>query len=159
MKHMVVVYEIEDDEAQELPEIPGGNVKSVHMTSGLTLKHLATEETAFIPYARWFDEESSNSWQPPQFEEYNWLFLRSQQSWANDMLRARGHLTLNDVCDTLGMSRTAMGAVVGWTYSSGNDENFVDFGCWEQEGKSFPVKPGAILLDFNVQGSILHALK
>jgi uncharacterized protein DUF6353 len=159
MKHMVVVYEIEDTEAQELPEIPGGNVKSVHMTYGLTVKHLATDETAFIPYVCWFEEDTSSSWSKPEYEEYNWLFLRSQQNWANDMLRARGHLTLNDVHDTLGMKRTAMGAVVGWTYSKGNEENVVDFGCWHQEGKSFSdAKPGAIMLAFNVQGPILHAL-
>lgn len=40
-------------------------------------------------YARWFDEMNSN-WSPPTFEVGNRLFLRNQQNWANDMLRARG---------------------------------------------------------------------
>lgn len=164
MKHMVVVYEIEDDNAdisEMLPKFP--HAKSMHMTSGVKLRQVGTGEEAFIPYARWFEAESSTSWNKPEYEEYNWLFLRSQQNWANDMLRARGHIMLNEVYDSLGLSRTTLGAVVGWTYAlhkevDPSQPNFVDFGCWEQEGKSFDAKPGAILLDFNVQGPILHAL-
>src|SRR4051794_4652054 len=38
-------------------------------------------------YARWFDEENAN-WSAPPFSEHNWLWLRTQQNWANDMLRS-----------------------------------------------------------------------
>lgn len=155
MKHVVIVGEIDDNET--LPEMPGTKVKYIGMTPGIRVRQLSSGEEAFIPYGRWFDEENSTNWSRPEFDEYNWLFLRTQQNWANDILRARGHLLLNDAHDVLGLSRTAMGAVVGWI----RDESaFVDFGCWEQQGQPFnSEKPGAILLDFNVQGPILHALK
>lgn len=114
-------------------------------------------------YARWFDGESSSSWSKPQYDEYNWMFLRSQQNWANDMLKARGHLFLNEVYGMLGLSHTTAGAVVGWVYDRNNTEgdNFVDFQCWDQEGVSLGFnngREGAILLDFNVDGVIYQLI-
>jgi hypothetical protein len=157
MKHMVVVYEIEDDAVVEFPETQGVKVKSCHMTWGRTVRQVGTGEEAFIPYASWFDEKSSTAFMAN--EEYNWLFLRQQQNWANDMLYARGHLFLNELLAMLGMAHATMGAVVGWTYSKDTDKNLVDFGCWAQEATPLSdAKPGAILLMFNVQGPILHTL-
>ena len=114
-------------------------------------------------YARWFDEESS-CWNPPDQEEYNWIWLRTQQNWANDMLRSRGHLFLNEVYGMLGLSHTSAGAVVGWVYDRNNDrgDNYVDFGCWDQYNGEpldfFNGREGAILLDFNVDGVIWDLL-
>ena len=110
-------------------------------------------------YARWFDEENAN-WNAPPMEEYNWLWLRTQQNWANDMLRARGHLFLNEVYSMIGMSHTSAGSIVGWVYDRNNErgDNFVDFGCWgKDDGQPldfFNGREGAILLDFNVDGTI-----
>lgn len=109
-------------------------------------------------YARWFDEESSSSWSKPEFEEYNWLFLRQQQNWANDMLHARGHLFLNEVYGMLGLSHTSAGQIVGWVYKRDNPDgdNYVDFNCWDQKDEplAFNGRDGAILLDFNVDGPV-----
>lgn len=110
-------------------------------------------------YARWFDEENNN-WNGPPNEEYNVLFLRNQQNWANDMLRARGHLFLNEVYGMLGLSHTSPGAIVGWVYDRDNEngDNFVDFGCWNRNDASpndfTNGREGSILLDFNVDGPI-----
>ena len=110
-------------------------------------------------YARWFDEENAN-WNAPPMEEYNWLWLRTQQNWANDMLRARGHLFLNEVYSMVGMSHTSAGAIVGWVYERNNPhgDNYVDFGCWgKDDGQPldfFNGREGSILLDFNVDGPI-----
>lgn len=110
-------------------------------------------------YARWFDETNPN-WHPPAFEEYNWVFLRNQQNWANDLLKARGHLFLNEAYRLCGLTDTSAGSVVGWVYERDNDrgDNYVDFGCWDQQkGEPVPFfngRDGAILLDFNVDGSI-----
>jgi hypothetical protein len=163
MKHVVVVHEIEDDATLEdiLPKSP--KVKYIGMTPGITMRQLSTGEDAFIPYACWFDMDSSRMF--ASNEEYNWMLLRVQQTWANDMLRARGHLLLNDVHDALGLRRTRMGAVVGWDYETRQESdptrpNFVDFGCWAQE--TDPIgngKTGSILLMFNVQGPVLHAIR
>jgi hypothetical protein len=107
-------------------------------------------------YARWFDEENNN-WN--RNEEYNWLFLRTQQNWANDMLRSRGHLFLNEAYSMVGMSHTTAGAVVGWLYDRNNEngDNYVDFGCWDSNGRPlefFNGREDSILLDFNVDGPI-----
>jgi Family of unknown function (DUF6353) len=110
-------------------------------------------------YARWFDEENPN-WSPPPMDEYNWLWLRTQQNWANDMLRARGHLFLNEAYSMLGLSHTSAGSIVGWLYDRNNKrgDNYVDFGCWgKDDGQPldfFNGREGAILLDFNVDGPI-----
>ena len=110
-------------------------------------------------YARWFDEENSN-WHAPPMDEYNWLWLRTQQNWANDMLRARGHLFLNEVYSMIGLSHTSAGSIVGWVYDRFNErgDNYVDFGCWgKNDGQPldfFNGREGSILLDFNVDGPI-----
>lgn len=110
-------------------------------------------------YARWFDGESSANWSTPEYMEYNWQFLRTQQNWANDMLHRRGHMTLNEVFTMLGLSHTSAGAVVGWIYSRDNEigDNQIDFGCWDQVGNPLDFangREGAILLDFNVDGPV-----
>ena len=110
-------------------------------------------------YARWFDEENGN-WNSPPFDGNNWRFLRSQQNSANDMLRWRGHLFLNEVFSLIGLTHTSAGSIVGWIYDRENTEgdNYVDFGCWEQfQGvplEYYGGRDGAIMLDFNVDGPI-----
>lgn len=44
------------------------------------------------------------------------MFLRRQQDYANEMLKARGHLFLNEVYDLLDIPRSKAGQVVGWVY-------------------------------------------
>jgi hypothetical protein len=107
-------------------------------------------------YARFYDEDSSVNWSPdPQI---NLLFLRSQQNYANDRLKARGHMFLNEVFSELGLSHTKAGAIVGWRWNKDSGDDFVDFGIWgnpSDEAKAFfNGKEGAILLDFNVDGVI-----
>ena len=105
-------------------------------------------------YARFFDEVSPNWTRTP---EYNFLFVRCQQNYANDLLHARGHLFLNEVYDMLGLERSKAGAVVGWVIGNEGD-NFVDSGVFN--GDSPKARDfvngleGSILLDFNVDGVI-----
>jgi len=105
-------------------------------------------------YARFFDEGSSSWSRQP---EYNQLFLNCQQNYANDLLRARGHVFLNEVYDMLGISRSKEGAVVGWILN-GEGDNFIDFGIYD--GKNERTRAfvngdeRSILLDFNVDGLI-----
>lgn len=103
-------------------------------------------------YARYFTKECS-SWSPNP--EYNLIFLRCQENYANDLLRARGHVFLNEVYDMCGLPRSVAGQVVGWSMLSGGDE-FVDFGLFDGDSMHFRDHvngpDGAILLDFNVDG-------
>lgn len=116
-------------------------------------------------YARWFDETCPSFNKPPQ-EIYNRIFLRNQQNWANDMLRHRGHLFLNEVYAMVGLPHTSAGAIVGWIYDRNNNrgDNYVDFGCWDKNGQFLDFfegsngREGAVLLDFNVDGPIWQLL-
>jgi len=107
----------------------------------------------FSQYARFFDETSSEWSKTP---EYNLMSLKCKQAYANDLLRTRGHVFLNEVYDSLGMERTQAGAVVGWVLGSGDDK--IDFGMYDETYKpSRDFVNGyerSILLDFNVDGVI-----
>lgn len=136
--------------------------KVVDEETGETEKVKKTEYTAEDPngysdYARFFDEYC-NGWEKDP--EYNLMFLRTQQSYANDLLKSRGHLFLNEVYDMLGIPRTKAGQVVGWVYNEDNPvgDNFVDFGIYDinrETNRDFVNGyERSILLDFNVDGNI-----
>lgn len=88
------------------------------------------------------------------------MFLRRQQDYANEMLKARGHLFLNEVYDLLDIPRSKAGQVVGWVYDkNGNTkgDNYVDFGLYRNDLGTRRFVNGLeynILLDFNVDGVI-----
>ena len=108
-------------------------------------------------YARFFDATSNNFEKDP---EYNMMFLRSQQDYANEMLKSRGHLFLNEVYDLLDIPRSRAGQVVGWVYDKDgntNGDNYVDFGLYRNDQGTRRFINGLeynILLDFNVDGVI-----
>lgn len=127
------------------------NEKTVPTHPGVRKEKTAAD---YSQYAKFFDSANPNWSKTP---EYNMMFLKAQQNWANDLLVARGHLFLNEVYDALGLPRTQAGAVVGWIYGEGYD-NYVDFGLFD--GSSEAVRAfvngdeDTILLDFNVDGVI-----
>ena len=106
-------------------------------------------------YAVWFDEKAMGWTKIP---EMNRAFLIQQQEYFNMKLQRTGYLFLNEVYDGLGLPRTMHGQVVGWTY---NDENrgFVDLGIFKKDNADFikGLTPD-VLLNFNVEGSILQYL-
>lgn len=94
--------------------------------------------------------------------EYNMVFLRQQQLYANDLLKSRGHLFLNEVYDMLGIPRTKAGQFVGWVYNEENPvgDNRVDFGLFADRNHDFiNGYDRSPLLDFNVDGCILEFLE
>lgn len=109
-------------------------------------------------YAKVFSRETAGtSWSDDP--GYNYTFLRHQQQYATDKLRAQGHLFLNEVYDALHMERTQEGAVVGWIWNSETGDNRVDFSIFDEhsDDKYFDFMTGrdkSILLDFNVDGVI-----
>ncbi len=118
-------------------------------------------------YARFFDEWNSDA--HTKDPEYNLMFLRRQQDYANEMLKSRGHLFLNEVYDMLGIPRTKAGQVVGWIYDEKNPkgDNYVDFGIYRLDGddihneRKMAFVNGQernILLDFNVDGPIYELI-
>lgn len=111
----------------------------------------------YSEYSRFFDD-GCTGWEKDA--EYNLMFLRAQQQYANDLLKSRGHLFLNEVYDMLGIPRTKAGQAVGWIYDPENPvgDNYVDFGIYDiNKEKSRDFVNGyerTILLDFNVDGNI-----
>lgn len=105
-------------------------------------------------YAKFFDEYTKNWKTDPQM---NLFFIKCQQTYANDMLRARGHVFLNEVYDMLGFERTKAGQVVGWVLSPEGD-NYIDFGVFDGDSERARAfvngHEGSILLDFNVDGLV-----
>ena len=104
-------------------------------------------------YARYFDEHSRD-WQSDW--DYNLMFLRSQQTYANDLLKARGYLYLNEVYDMLGIPISKAGQIVGWVYNVANPvgDNYVDFGIYDTNREVDNGYEKGFLLDFNVDGNI-----
>ena len=94
----------------------------------------------------------------------NQFFLNMIQSRANDLLRLRGYLFLNDVYDLFGFKKTKAGQVVGWVKNpkDGKGDGWVDFGTWDNgvfAGKEWITgNPNSFWLNFNVDGVILDIL-
>jgi hypothetical protein len=109
------------------------------------------DPNTWSPYAVIFDEACREWTKDP---EMNRLFVQSQQNYMNHILRARGHLFLNEVYDALGFERTKAGAVVGWVIGKDGD-NYVDFGMFDAFSTRFVNgSERSIVLDFNVDGVI-----
>lgn len=108
-------------------------------------------------YARKF-ELGCSPWDPN--DNYNIVFLKAQQQYANDILQMRGHLFLNEVYDSLGIERSQEGQIVGWV--KGNADNYVSFGPFDsfdkRERDFVRDRDGGILLDFNVDGPVLELI-
>lgn len=120
-----------------------------------------TTPTFYSDYARCFDD-GCTGW--TKNAEMNLMFLRRQQDWANERLKARGYLFLNEVYESLGIPRTKAGQVVGWIYDTKNPngDNYVDFGIYNihiEKNRDFVNGyERSIWLDFNVDGNILDLI-
>lgn len=83
--------------------------------------------------------------------ELNRYYLTARESQLNEMLKARGHLFLNEVYDLLGFPRTKMGCIVGWLYRPGVHVSF-------NIPKLEEIKD-SISLSFNVEGIIYDKIE
>lgn len=115
------------------------------------------------PYAVVFDERSKKFTKEPGM---NQQIIMMTQNYANDKLRAKGHLFLNEVYDMLDLPRSKAGAVVGWVYRHDNEEktgdNYVTFGVFEGDSEWVEAfmdgSEKYAVLDFNVDGVILDLI-
>lgn len=144
-------YNIKAEEITKVDEDGNEVTETVKVMNG------TDDPNSYSDYARFFDE-SCAAWQNDA--EYNLTFLKAQQQYANDLLKARGRLFLNEVYRMLGIDETKAGQVVGWVYNPDNPtgDNFVDFGIYNMQRERVRAfvngyEPN-ILLDFNVDGVI-----
>ena len=115
-------------------------------------------------FYKYQEDEYGNSLPNPYWEannDYNLMFLRAQEKYANDLLRSKKRVFLNDVRKAIGLPETKAGQMVGWIYEPEkdddiNNDNYIDFGIdwnhiyrYSEDGIDSP-----ILLDFNVYGNI-----
>lgn len=148
-------YNIKSKEIEEVEVAPDGTEVVKKKTADVADPNMNSI------YARFFDDGCTGWTKDP---EYNLMFLRDQQRYANDLLKSRGHIFLNEVYDMLGIQRTKAGACVGWIYDEKNPigDNFVDFGIYDlYKDKNRDFVNGyerTILLDFNVDGNILDLI-
>lgn len=116
---------------------------------------------SYSEYAKFYDDGCTGWCKDP---ELNLMFLRHQQDAANELLKAKGHLFLNEVYDMLGIPRTKAGQIVGWIYDekNPNGDNYIDFGIYDtnrETNRNFVNGyERTILLDFNVDGDILNLM-
>lgn len=148
-------YNIKAKEIEKIVTDANGKETVVKETVNVADPNLTSD------YARFFDDGCTGWTKDPEF---NLMFLKDQQRYANDLLKSKGHLFLNEVYDMLGIPRTQAGQIVGWIYDEKNPigDNFVDFGIYDiadERKRSFVNGyERTILLDFNVDGNILEMI-
>lgn len=115
----------------------------------------------YSPYAVVFDSGCIGWTKDP---EANKTILLQQQAYANQKLKQKGYLFLNEVYEMLGFEPTKAGHVVGWLYDEKHPvgDNYVDFGIWDIDAE--PTRrfinglETNIILDFNVDGNIYEMM-
>ena len=148
-------YNIKSETVQETVIDEKGNEETVDKVVEVA------NPNVYSDYARCFDDGCKGWTKDP---ELNLVFLKQMQQYANDKLRAKGHLFLNEVYDMLGFPRSRAGQIVGWIYDEKNKvgDNFVDFGIYDatkQPNRDFVNGYERVIwLDFNVDGPIWNLI-
>lgn len=151
LKYNIKAKEIEEEVVDE-----NGNVTTVKKTVDVATIDEDNE------YDRFF-MDGCNGWDKDP--EYNKAFILQQQNWANELLKSRGHLLLNEVYDMFGLCRTRAGSTVGWVYDPKNPDlnNVVDFGLFKDidlaKGLFINGDERNVLLRFNVDGNVWDLMK
>lgn len=144
-------YNIRATEIEETVTDEKGKEKKVK-------KNIEVADPNASGYVKYFTRSNPYWENNPEYVE---MFLRSQQNYANDKLKAVGHLTLNEVYDMLGFRDTKAGMVVGWIYNLDrpNGDNYVEF---DVKKVYLPDEQGGYekvyAIDFNVDGNIYNEM-
>lgn len=148
-------YNIKAKEIEETVTKEDGTEETVKQTVGVV------DPTTISDYAIIYDDGCTGWTKSP---EANKMFLKAQERYANERLKMKGHLFLNEVYDMLGAPRTKAGQVVGWIYDEKHPtgDNFVDFGIFNTHREAtrnfVNGYERTVLLDFNVDGNILKSM-
>lgn len=144
-------YNIKAGEIEEKTVNEKGKEKTTKKK--VEVSHLSHDDQ----YTRVFDASNVN-WE--NCMDYNDMFLRGQEAFANERLKAAGYLFLNDVLKDLGFEPTKVGQVVGWVYDDLSDnDGYVDFNIHKTyiPDENGTPQPG-YTLEFNVDGDILDLM-
>lgn len=143
-------YNIKTKEVEETITKEDGTTETVKKTVE------EIDPSAIGDYSKFFDEYS-NQWSKDP--EYNFMFLKQTQNWANEVLKSRKYIFLNEIYEALGIPQTRAGSQVGWIYDEKNPvgDNYIDFGIFDGTEVKRAFVNGyerSILLDFNPDGDI-----
>lgn len=145
-------YNIRKEQVEETIIDENGEEKTV------TKEVEVVDSSAISDFARFYDDGCLGWTKDP---EMNLMFLRRQQDAANDRLKDKGYLFLNEVYEMLGIPRSKAGQSVGWIYDKDNVYK-IDFGIYnthKEPNRNFVNGyEKTILLDFNVDGDILDMM-
>lgn len=162
-------YNIKAKEIEETTVDENGNETTTTKTV------MAVDDpTRISGYARYFErytrDDEGDTVINPYWEdspEYNLMFLKSEEKYWNDILRARKGrpVFLNEVYKRLGIPVSKAGQIVGWTYNPNDPslDNFISFGLYDDGPQKYSDylygNDDGILLDFNVQGNVWDLMK
>lgn len=143
-------YNPDKEKAEEKPSEDKKDVEEppkfsdIYPTSGI-----------YSEYARIFDESNPHFKKQPV---YNQVFLDSCEREANDKLRIKGYLYLNEVYEMLGYEPTEAGQIVGWMYDKHQKDGYITFNHrntnYETSCRFMDGYHPEVILDFNVDGPI-----
>ena len=151
-----LLYNIKAQEVEETVVDEKGKEKTVKKTI-----EVADPTAALGLYTYCFDE-TSTAWE--RDAERNKFFLLRQQDYANEMLRSKKRVFLNEVLEMVGLPRCRAGQTVGWVYDEKHPigDNYIDFGIFDincEANRNFVNGlEKSIWLNFNVDGDILYSL-
>lgn len=149
-----VQAEIGEDEERALYN--NITVRDIEDADGETHKNQPVLEGGRSPYSFLFDEYSK-MWRKGDGDNRDFLMVAEQ--YFNDLLRVRGHVFLNEILNHLGIDPVPAGQIVGWRWNSEVGDNHIDFGLYEVWNADFLRGwERSVMLDFNVDGSILEAI-
>lgn len=145
-----LLYNIKSQEVEETVVDEKGNETVVTKTVEVANGPIGQDFYTFC-----FDETSS-CW--VRDAERNKFFLMRQQEYANEKLRSKGYLFLNEVLDMVGIPRVRAGQAAGWMLD-GNGDGYIDFGIADitvEANRNFMnCLEKSVWLNFNVDGDIL----
>lgn len=126
-----------------------------------TVEYVDGNLSDYSPYARFFDETSEEYEEDDP--EYNLMFLLKIQKWANDLLRSKKIVFLNEVYRMLGLPETKAGQIVGWRWDPDKTDidNYIDFGIFKTYRPNRRFVNGlesVLLMDFNVDGNVWETM-
>lgn len=151
VEHGLQAVEVEEEVVDEK-----GKVKTVK-------KQIAVADGKNSMYTRYLTK-SNNNWRGGN-SDYIEMFLRGQQSCANDLLRSRKYssypyVTFNEILTMLDFEPCAEGMIVGWDANSEKGDRYIQFDVREvnilnERGEY----EKAFALDFNIEGIVCPAVK
>lgn len=149
MKVSITITDAEYEVAKEILKVVERHDKKVEYF---------IDRPAFSQYAIIFDRTYytyRNSY------DINLLTLKYMENYTNELLRFKGKVTLAEVYDIIGKEMSEKERYkyekVGWRLNSKNGDGYIDFNLPKSYSPVYEfskgnVIPGAILLDFNVDG-------